>query len=194
MLKVPPEKRNALILVALATLGVLVGLYYALIKTQRDKLGGLPAAVKKSEADLERMRSAIRSAHQLENELTAATNALAGLEDGMAKGDLNVWLYTTIRSFARNHKVEIPNFGLAERGGVTLLPDFPYRQVRVGIAGTAYFHDLGKFIADLENSFPYMRVQNLIITRESEEQMRPGQRGRLSFKFEIVALIKPGSE
>lgn len=194
MLKLAPEKRNQLLLVALVTVAVLVGQYYVLIKPQLARLKDLPAATKKAEGEYQQMVETIRSAQQIENKLAAATNALAELEDGMAKGDLNVWLYATIRSFARNYKVEIPNFSLAEKGSVTLLPDFPYKQVKVGIAGTAYFHDLGRFLADFENSFPYMRVQNLTITREAGGEVKPGQREKLFFKFEIVALVKPGSD
>ena len=29
------------------------------------------------------------------------------------------------------------------------------------LRGTAYFQDLGAFLADFENEFPYLRVQNL---------------------------------
>ncbi|MCX7723154.1 MAG: type II secretion system protein GspM [Verrucomicrobiae bacterium] len=194
MLGISPEKRNQLVLVAVVTLAVLAGLYYTLINPQRATLARLPAAIKKAEAELEKMRQTIRSAQQVEAELEAATAVLAELEDEMAKGDLNAWLYATIRSFARNYKVEIPTFSLAEKGPVTLLPDFPYQQVKIGIAGTAYFHDLGRFIADFENNFPYMRVQNLSITREGASSTRPGAREKLSFRCEIVALIKPGSE
>ncbi|MCS7338011.1 MAG: type II secretion system protein GspM [Verrucomicrobiae bacterium] len=194
MLGISPEKRNQLVLVAVVTLAVLAGLYYILINPQRATLARLPAAIKKAEAELEKMRQTIRSAQQVEAELEAATAVLAELEDEMAKGDLNAWLYATIRSFARNYKVEIPTFSLAEKGPVTLLPDFPYQQVKIGIAGTAYFHDLGRFIADFENNFPYMRVQNLSITREGASSTRPGAREKLSFRCEIVALIKPGSE
>lgn len=181
-------------MVALLTVGVLIGLYYALIDAQRSKLAALPPAIKEAEEKLEKMRQTIHSAKQIESELASVSAELAGLENGMAKGDLNAWLYATVRSFARNYKVEIPQFSLAEKGNVTLLPNFPYKQVKIGIAGTAFFHDLGRFLADLENSFPYMRVQNLSIARESAGTVKPGQREKLSFRLEIVALVQPGSE
>jgi len=44
---------------------------------------------------------------------------------------------------------------------VTLLPGFPYNQATVSMAGSAYFWDLGKFLAEFENRFPYARIQNL---------------------------------
>ena len=42
-------------------------------------------------------------------------------------------------------------------------PSFPFKQVKFTITGTAYYHDLGKFIANFENTFPHIRVVNLQI-------------------------------
>ena len=37
---------------------------------------------------------------------------------------------------------------------VNLLPNFPYKQATLTVAGTAHFHDLGRFLADFENQIP----------------------------------------
>jgi hypothetical protein len=71
---------------------------------------------------------------------------------------------------------------------VDLLPKFPYKQLKVSVTGTAYYHDLGKFIADFENTFPHIRITNLTVdtggaTAEGGE--------KLAFRMEVVALVKP---
>ena len=71
-----------------------------------------------------------------------------------------------------------------------MLPQFPYKQIRVNINGTAYYHDLGKFIADFENTFPHIRIVNLTI--EPVNTADPGNE-KLSFRMDIVALVKPNS-
>jgi len=75
-------------------------------------------------------------------------------------------------------------------GDVDVLPQFPYRQIKVNISGTAYYHDLGKFIADFENTFPHIRVVNLTV-----EPLNITGLGneKLSFRMDIVALAKPNS-
>ena len=69
-----------------------------------------------------------------------------------------------------------------------LLPHFPYKQLKVTVNGTAYYHDLGKFIADFENTYPHARVVNLTIdpaggTGDDSE--------KLAFRMDIIALINP---
>jgi len=194
MPRLSKEKRNQLLLVFLVALAVIVGLYFSLINTQREKLADMPRRLQKAKSDLEKMRSTIQSAKQIQADLKTASAALADVETGMATGDLNAWLYSTIRTFRQSYKVDIPSFSSKEVGGVTLLPDFPYKQVKIGIGGSACFYDLGKFLADFENSFPYIRVQNLGITQEGGHALAPSDKEKLAFRLEIVALVKPGSE
>ena len=73
-------------------------------------------------------------------------------------------------------------------GEVDLLPHFPYKQLKVTVGGTAYYHDLGKFIADFENAFPHMRFANLTLepvggTGDNSE--------KLTFRMDIIALANP---
>jgi hypothetical protein len=59
--------------------------------------------------------------------------------------------------------------------------------VTLTVSGTAYYHDLGKFLADFENEFPHIRLVNLDI------QLSPavGDTEKLVFKVDIVTLAKP---
>ena len=66
----------------------------------------------------------------------------------------------------------------------------------VAMLGTAYFHDLGRFITDIENQFPLIRVQNLDV---EPAQVLPGaaettEKEKLSFRLELVALVKPAGQ
>ena len=58
------------------------------------------------------------------------------------------------------------------------------------VAFAAYYHDLGKFVSDLENKFPHCRVLNL-----SADPVAGGVSGgeRLNFRMDMVALVKPNS-
>jgi len=63
------------------------------------------------------------------------------------------------------------------------------------VRGTAYYHDLGKFIADFENAFPYVRLLNLEMEPVGlpSPASNPEEQEKLSFKMDIVTLIKPTS-
>jgi hypothetical protein len=117
--------------------------------------------------------------------LTEVTNALAHAEADLASGDLFSWTYDTMRHFKQPYKVEIPEIGHPTAGNVDLLPSFPYRQIQFTVNGTAYYHDLGKFITDFENIFPHARMVRLVVESGGDNTEK------LSFRMEIIALMKP---
>ena len=75
---------------------------------------------------------------------------------------------------------------------MTMIPEFPYKAATYRVGGTAYYHDLGKFLAEFENYFPYMRVLNLDLGPEEGTAAGTGEeREKLVFSFEVAALVKP---
>jgi Tfp pilus assembly protein PilO len=191
MNKLPKEKRDRLILVILMTAAVLTGVWFGLIKFQREKLRVLANETAAAQQKLRSMETGIKQANQIESNLAAAQTTLAERELQMATGDLHSWMFNTIRQFKLPHKVEIPQFSSIVEADTTLLPSFPYRQVTMTISGTAYYHDFGRFVADFENQFPYMRFENLDISPTSG--LVSSDMEKLSFKIDVVALIKPNA-
>lgn len=192
MPKISREKRSRLLLVFLVTFSVAIGLYLSLIKAQREKLAAYPRMVGEAEGKLKNMRAAIKEADQTEAQLQAASEKLAEIETGMASGDLTAWLYGTIRGFMRNYKEVAWTFGSVEEGEVKLLPGFPYKQVSISISGSAHFYDFGRFLADLENTYPYFRVQGVTLEPPGGTASAPAEKEKLTVHFQIVALVKPG--
>jgi hypothetical protein len=84
--------------------------------------------------------------------------------------------------------VEIPEVGHPTIGESDLLPSFPYKQIQFAINGTVYYHDLGKFIADFENSFPHSRMVRLVVEPAASTDSNSE---KLSFKMDIITLVKP---
>ena len=188
--KLPKEKRNQLILICLVTVAVLAGLGFGLIRHQYGNLTRLANKKWEAERKLVLMQQQVKHANQIEAELAEARNTIANLEAGMASGDLYSWVINTVRGFRGAYKVEIPQFSpIGLPSEVNLVAKFPYKQVTLTLAGMAHYHELGKFLADLENEFPHIRLQNLDI------QVNPNARGedaeKLVFKVDMVTLVKP---
>lgn len=190
MNKLPKEKRDKLILVILVTVAGVAGLWFGLIQWQRDHLEVLALRKDKAQEDLLKVEKLIRNADQIEADLAVTGRKLAAAEENMAPGDVYLWMVQNVRRFKLPYKVEIPQFSQPEVKEMSLLPKFPYRQATLTVGGTGYFHDFGKFLADLENEFPHFRVQNLDL--EPMPTAMGGDREKLSFKMDIVTLIKPG--
>jgi Tfp pilus assembly protein PilO len=187
--KLPKEKRNQLILVVLVTIAALVGLGYGLIKSQYSTLGNLAARKQAAQQKLRQMEDKIKRADLVQAELAADTKKLAELENGMApSGDLYAWAIDTVRQLKLAYKLDIPQVNQPVRGDVTVLPKFPYKQATLTLNGTAYFHDVGTFLAAFENQFPYSRVVNLSL--EPASSAVTGEKEKLAFRMDIVTLVK----
>jgi hypothetical protein len=190
MNKISKEKRNQLIMVAAGIAVVVAGIYWGLIRAQYQNLADLAAKKADKVAELQRRRAALKMAVENANDYKRMTTQLVTDESDIATGDYYAWSYDLIRRFKTNYKVEIPTVTEPTISDVDILPQFPYRQIRLTINGKAFYHDLGKFLADFENTYPHIRVTNL--------SMDPAPGGgpdaeKLAFHFEIVALVKPNS-
>ena len=185
-MKISKDKRNQLVLVVFCTAAVLVLMWFNLIRPRYSALSQIAAAQKTADNKLGGIQSAIKDSKTISAELDKETQALSDAETDMASGDLYSWTFNAIRLFKSPYRVDIPDIGHPVVGPVDLLPDFPFKQVKFTITGTAYYHDLGKFIADFENKFPHIRVVNL--------QLQPadntGTSEKLSFKMDIIELVK----
>jgi Tfp pilus assembly protein PilO len=188
--KLPKEKRNRLLLVAMVTLIAVVGLYFGLIQRQNENLIRLAQEKAAAAKKLKVVRDAIHRTDQIKAELDEAKITLAGAESDIASGDLYAWVINWLRQFKAPYKVEIPQFSqLGAPVDVNLLSNFPYKQTTLAVAGTAHFHDLGRFLADLENQFPHVRILNLSLDVNGASPSAEAE--TLSFRMDIVTLAKP---
>jgi Tfp pilus assembly protein PilO len=188
--KLSKEKKQQLFGVVAGTVVVLGALGYFLIKSGYEQLSQLNQKKQDTEQKLEQMRTAVKRSTEVETQFQETETALAERENGMANGDLYTWIHETLRRFQRSYKVEIPQISqVSDPAPVDLIPDFPYQQTSVSLSGTAYYHDLGRFVADFENEFPLMQVRNLTLDQNTAGQS--GDREKLLFRMDIVSLIKP---
>ena len=188
--KLPKEKLNRLILVILATLIAIAGLYFGLIRRQNENLVRLAQQKAAAAKKLQVIREALHRADQIKAQLDEAKTALTGAESDIASGDLYAWVIDWLRQYKAPYKVEIPQFSqLGAPADVNLLPRFPYKQTTLTVAGTAHYHDLGRFLSDLENQFPHVRLLNLSLDVNAISPSAETE--TLTFKLDIVTLAKP---
>ena len=184
------DKKQKLILVGVLT-GVAIALaWFLLIGTLQDRIAKQLAKARETADKIADAQKKLAQVAVIEEQLAAATRKLTATEDdGMASGDLYFWIINTINRFKLAYRVDIPVFSQPEEIKATLLPDFPYKSVRYNVRGSAYYHDLGRFLAAFENSQPYLFVQNLeVLPSEVVQNDAPE---KLNFRMDIVALVKP---
>jgi hypothetical protein len=197
MNKLPKEKRDRIIAAAIATVIAIAGIWYGLIRPQQAKLQDSARTTIKAQEKVINAKRRVEKEKPIQIELDAARQGLKAIEDEMASGDLYSWIIVTVNKFRAAHRVEIPQFSREQVREVNVIPGFPYKGATFTVKGTAYYHDLGKFIADFENTFPHVRLLNLemepVVLPGPGAQSNPEEQEKLSFKMDIVTLIKPTS-
>lgn len=189
MNKLPKQKRDSLILVMLVTAIALALIYFGWIRSQDGEMSRIKNQTAAAQDKLQKIKDLIKKSADVTMRLADINDALLQAESDMASGDINAWTYDTIRHFKTPFKVD-PTVGQPTTEDVDLLANFPYKQLRFTITGTAYYHDLGDFIAHFENNFPHIRVVNLAL----EPAVGTGDDAeKLSYRMSIIALIKPNA-
>jgi hypothetical protein len=189
MNKLSKEKRLQLVMVALVTVGIIGGLWFGVIATQQGKISAIARQSKNLQGEIEKIQKVVVGSSEVDTALITATNQLLKIESAMPSGDLFSWIVSSLKQFnTPGYKVDMPQIGSPNVSGVRAFPEFPYSQAVVAVSGSAYYYEFGKFLADLENRFPYLRVQNL--------NLEPGygttaeEHEKLNFHMEIVNLVK----
>lgn len=192
MTKLPKEKRDRLILLSSGTVILLAVIYFFLIGREYRAIAGYRAKTSAARKELLDREAAIKRQDLTQRDLREATSDLSQAETDVAVGDPNAWIYQTIRNFnARHDQVHISLMSQSVVGNVDLLPHFPYRQLKVTVTGTAYYHDLGEFIADFENTYPHTRILNLSLAPVVSSNTDGATNSeKLTFSMDLVALVK----
>src|SRR5579871_51836 len=181
--KLSKEKKSHLILVALLTVGAIGGIWYGLISNQKDKIAEIAKKIDDTHGQLTKMQQVVKEAAQVDDALKIAVKKLGDIEIGIptSSGDLYSWIVNALKQFnTPGYKVDMPQFGIPSVAEMRMLPSFPYSQATVPVSGSAYYWDFGKFLADFENKFPYMRVQNINLVPGGG--LTPADRERLVFQ------------
>jgi Tfp pilus assembly protein PilO len=204
MKNLPKEKRDRILTIAVGTFAMLVGLYYGLIRFQRNALDDLAMKKVEEESRIQNSQRLVSGLTDLRGKLEASQKKLDGIEATMPHGDMYSWIILTMNSFKENggYKVELPQFSRENPTEVGILPRFPYKANSFYIRGTALYHDFGRFVADFENAFPTMRIQNIQLEPADGNSASAGgttpsghsaeETEKLAFRMEVVALVNPG--
>ncbi|HEY1173061.1 MAG TPA: hypothetical protein VGH19_16960 [Verrucomicrobiae bacterium] len=192
MNKISKEKRDQLIALAGGTLVVLGLVYWLVIGAMAKSTGGVRAAADGVQESVDKAAKLKADSPKIQAELDDSRAALEALEKDMATGDLYSWVIMTLNKFKQDnaHAVDIQNISREERVPIGFFGEYPYDAVKYQVKGAAYYHDFGKFLANLENAFPFARVQNMDLSPEGGVLTGP-EAEKLAFRFELVVPLKP---
>jgi len=195
MNNLPKAKRDQLILVCIFTVGIIAALVLFVGDAQRSELKKTEGKTESMRSKLKQADALVRSEGKISEDLTNVMKELSSREVTLPPDhDTYAWMLQTLGEFMVSHK----NAGISAAGisqpdmtETSLIPKFPYKSATFHVKGNGYFHDFGKFIADIETQFPYVRVQNVDIGRLPSGAT--GDADKLSVAFDIVMLMQPST-
>lgn len=190
MKRLPKAKRNQLILVIFGTMTLIGLVYFLLISPQIQENHKLVADTSSDAAKLQQIQNTLKQTDATTKIASEISAQLSQSETDVATGDLFAWTYNTFRQFKAGYHVDIPTIGQPVQSVENLLPNFPYKQITFTLSGTGFYQDIGKFVSDLENKFPHMRVINLALQPSGGSGL---DAEKLSFRLDVVALVKPNT-
>ena len=213
-MRLTKQQKDNITAIGIGAVLAVVVLWYSVMGMQKDHLVTLE---KKRDSLVEKVdgaRKLVDGVKKRQIEFQDLLDDVAEKESFMASGDLYSWVWTELSNFTRNkgHEVRIP---LISRdwniGPSRMIPGFPepYQVVTYKIQGVAYYHDFGSFLADFENTHPYLRVQSFKLFRSENQGEAAGRPSdsidgssnqtqnqqadsseKLNFEMELVALTK----
>lgn len=201
MTKLSKDKRDKLTMVGVSTLAVVAIIYFYIISAQKETLQELELKivdVKDKLATAERWQ---RMSATINEDLQSMRKVLDAKGESMAPVDKFKWFYGTIERFLPSYEVTLLDISRTpEISNVGLLPKFPFQFATFAVKFNGHFHDFGKFLADFENHFPYLRVQDLELKPEfmnetgpSDFEVQTQTRGaeKLGISLKVVTLVQP---
>jgi hypothetical protein len=198
-MKLSKEKRDRILLTGVLTLGLCFGLWHVVIKSRAAQLTAERARLEREETQLSEARRWIEQAQTIQADLDRAVDQLQQREEKLASPhDTFAWSRVLLESARQEFPVDIRDVTRPTVGPMRLLPEFPYRTATFTVNGYAHYHEFGRFLAHFENRHPYFRVENIELFRRGVAGSQPTQPGGgaelLSFKMDIVALLRPTTE
>jgi hypothetical protein len=179
------QQKERLGAIALGTVVIMALLwYFGVMATQAQ----LARTRENTQSVLKTLRDAeaeIGRGMEISEQLQARSELLNKREATLAPDrDAYAWIIGQINPFIQSRKgVNIYSYSQPEVSDAGIFQNYPYKWATFHLRGTGYYYEFGRFFADLENSFPYFRVQNVAIAVNTT----PGADAeKLAYAFDLV--------
>jgi hypothetical protein len=184
-----PKQKQSLTMTAVVTLVVVIGLYVGVIQVQKSTKNSNLKKIEEITKSLDDAKRQEKQSPALEDEVKKTTTKLNNIvAEFVPESEPNPWATRVLGAFMNSRNLENVSLASVIIQPSSLFPDFPYQEALIKTSFKTYYHTLGRFLANFENSYPYFRVQNLdispIVGAVNREDLE-----KLSVKIDIIALI-----
>lgn len=188
MTKLSKAQQDQLTAIGMGVVIAIGALWYFGVTAKQKELGGTRQKTAEMQKKLHDAETLMRRGDEIGETLQTRSDLLAKREAGLAPDrDSYAWLINSVNAFIQSRKgVNIDSYSQPEISDTGMIPKFPYRWATFHLRGSGYYHDLGKFFADFENSYPYFRIQNVVLSANVGAAM---EAEKLTVTFDLVAPV-----
>lgn len=211
MNKLSKEKRDKLILIVLFSIVISVILYYLVIMVQQESIADFASKSATRQAKLDQAEQVKKRADKIHQNLEEQRKILIAKQMEMPRPEADhLWFINIMEERRRQYDLNVDEVRTPEPTQAGILPDFPFKAVALQVTMSGRFTDFGRFLADFENSYPYMRVELMSVQPDAPTRTfdrAPGAPGanatevaalpappegsdKLRFIFRVIALLK----
>ena len=184
-----PERRRKFTALVLGTLVVLVVLWQGGIVTLQGWLRQKRTEVDSIQTRLKLAEAARSLRPQYEAEMEAGFRRIRAMEGKMAQGDLFRWVINHTLDLQDLHRVTLTSWQPQRVAELDVPPAVPYKAATYSINGNAHYHSLGTFLADFENSSPFIRLRGLSLQAAAPGFTGATEPERLAFQIDFSILV-----
>ena len=206
-MKISKDKRDKLILTCLAFMGVAGVLYTFVLGAQQETLARLQKQLLLGRDKLAKAERLVKSRATIEGDLKSSQEVLdKRLEQMAPQGQYYYWFIKLMDRFreqenlASSFIIDVTQPEFIEAG---LAPNFPYKAASFGLRLSGGYQEIGRFISDLENAYPYFRVQNVRMSPQGtafpgtidtkQPALAQSSDAKLIVELRIVTLFRGGN-
>ncbi|MCL4180842.1 MAG: hypothetical protein KJ072_24230 [Verrucomicrobia bacterium] len=184
----PAGTRNRILYVLLVGSGLVLLIWFGLVSPLQARLKVRTAKAELARMQLQLAHASLDKAPHYRALADEKRAEIAELESLMAEGGLLLWQYGILMPYAKPYDVNFQTWETLALGEIDVPPKVPYRMATFAVTGEAHYHAFGKFLADFENSSPFIKVKGLTLQSVSPGFRSGGDAEQLRFRLEYHIL------
>ncbi len=185
-----PTKRLQALGILAATIVIMTLLYTHFIRAGQVRLYEVEQRQAAGRIEQEAARKRIKMAPIFEQDLLLAQERLGEFELTMASGDVYLWMIRALDRISDRHRVHFNQIEPPQFEPNEFVPRVPYEAARFMVSGSATFADFGHFLADLENTYPFLSFHKLELEPMAFGRPNPEEADQLRFQGEFTVLVR----
>jgi Tfp pilus assembly protein PilO len=191
MSKAIGHKKKKVLGILLGTVLVIVTVHSTVIQLLGDSIAKTQAKISEAQFKLRKSEFNVSKSKQIMANLQDLEKTISRQEQSVPRGDVYLWMLKSIDQFKVRNNIELNQIEPPKPAETNTLPPLPYSMMNFTLSGHGHYQDIGFFVDDFEQTFPYVRLRSLEIepiayTKSSAEE----QDETLQFKASFVTPTK----